>query len=349
MPVHFERRRAEQRLSSSCDGNTGAHATQPIEFRMTILHAFSGVITIFFIGFLGYILASRKLIGPETIAILPRFVTVIVLPPYLLRSATTTLTKEQVLDIFAKAGLPFLSIILTFCLAACLCRIMRVAPSRRGSFMVGFAISNAMNIGLPINIALFGEAAVPHALIYFLANTVIFWTLGCYCIARSGQGESITLFSRDTLKRIFSPPLTGFALGLLLVFLEVHLPAFLDKSFKYVGDLAIPLGTMYVGIMIGCFEKKDLAPDRDAIAVFLGRFLLSPLLILGLTWLIPVPPLMRNVFIVQASLPVMMTSAILAAYYKADTHYASLIVGVSTMASIITIPVLMALITLFLN
>lgn len=316
---------------------------------MTILNAFSGVSTIFLVGFLGFFLARKKLIGQEVIAVLPRFVTVIALPPYLLRTATTTMDKEHLMDLFAGAGIPFLAVFLAFAVAGILSVLMRVKPRRKGLFLVGFATSNAMNIGLPINIALFGEAALPYALVYFLANATTFWTFGCYSIARSGEGANVVLFSLGTLRRIFSPPLVGFGLGLLLVYLEWQLPVFLDKSFKYVGDMAIPLGTIYVGIMISSIRREDLGFDRDTLAVFAGRFLVSPLIVLFLTWLMPVPPLMRNVFLIQSSLPVMINAAILAGYYKADTRYATLLTGVSTLLSVITIPLFMLLITAFLT
>jgi len=313
---------------------------------MTILNAFSGVATVFLVGFLGYFLAKKKLIGPETVAALPRILTMVALPPYLLRTATTTMDKEQLIHLFSGAVIPFTSIILAHILAYFLARLLRIAPLRRGIFVTAFATSNSMNIGLPINIALFGEISVPYTLVYFMANSVMFWTLGCYCIARSGEGAHVTLFSRESLKRIVSPPLVGFGLGLLLVYLEWQLPAFIDKSFKYIGDLVIPLGTIYVGIMISAIQKKDLGLDRDVALVFIGRFIASPLIIIMLTGLVAVPPLMRNVFIIQASLPVMINVTIISAYYKADTRYATILTGFSTLLSVITIPLFMVILTL---
>lgn len=314
---------------------------------MTILNAFSGVSTVFLVGFLGYFLARKKLIGPETVAALPRILTVVALPPYLLRTATTTMDKEQLAHLFSSAAIPFMSIFLSCILAFFLSRLLRVSPQRRGIFITAFATSNSMNIGLPINITLFGEVSVPYTLVYFLANAVSFWTLGCYCIARSGEGANVSLFSRESLKRIISPPLVGFGLGLLLVYLDWQLPSFIDKSFKYIGNMVIPLGTMYVGIMISSIQKKDLGLDRDILIVFIGRFLVCPLIIIMLMWLVSVPPLMRNVFIIQASLPVMINTTIVSAYYKADTRYATVLTGFSTLLSVVTIPLYMIILTLF--
>ncbi|SBV93524.1 Malate transport protein [uncultured delta proteobacterium] len=315
---------------------------------MTILNAFSGVSTIFLLGLLGFILARRGYAGPEIMAALPRFLTLVALPPFLLRTVTTTVDRELLLPLLAGTGIPFISMLTAFSLAVVLTWLLHTAPARKGMFRTGFATSNAMTIGLPINLALFGETGLPYALIYFFGNATFFWVVGCYSIARSGQGTAVSFISRETLKRVFSPPMIGFCLGLLLVYFDVRLPAFLDKTCKYVGDMVVALGTMYVGMMVSTIKREDIALDKDIVAVLAGRFLVSPLLIILLTNFFAVPPLMRNVFIIQASLPVMINAAIISAYYKTDIRYATIVISFSTVLSIITIPLYMTLIVLFL-
>ena len=314
-----------------------------------MLHAFSGIATIFLIGLLGYLLARGRWVGPEIKFHLPRFVTLVVLPPYLLRNMTTSLEREQLIDLLAGIGIPFMSIFGTFLLAVLLSRILKVAPLRKGIFQAAFATSNTMLIGLPINIALFGEASIPYVLLYYFGNTVFFWTIGSYIISHSGERATVRMFSRQTLKQIFSPPLLGFLCGLLLVYFEIRLPDFLDKTCKYVGDMAVALGTMYVGMMIEETDLKKSTLDRDTLVVFLGRFIAAPLSILLICWVIPQQPLMRNVLLIQSSLPVMLNVTILAAFYKADVPFAAKLTSLSTVLSLATIPLYMFLITAFLS
>ncbi len=315
---------------------------------MAFLNACSGVLTVFCIGFLGYLLARRGAVPQKTAAALPRFVTSIVLPPYLLRSTTSTFDHDLLIQLLSGVMVPFLSIAVTFGLAIILARVMNVAPNRRGTFSTAFATSSALNIGLPINIALFGEASLPYALLYFFANAVFFWTLGNYSIAHDGESASVKLLSLETVKRICSPPLLGFLCGVMLVLLDLRLPVFLDKSLKYVGDLAIGLCIMYIGVMLNGIPRDQCRLDRDLIAVFIGRFVISPLTVFLLSLLLPIPEMMRNVFIIQSSLPVMMNLAILSGYYKADAKYGAVATSLSTVFSLFTIPVYMVLMTTFL-
>lgn len=316
---------------------------------MAFLNACSGVLTIFLIGSVGYLLARRNAIPANISAVWPKFVTTVALPPYLLRHITATFERDELVPLLSGLVIPFLSMFLTFALACALVRVLRVAPGRRGIFRTSFATSSALNIGLPINVTLFGDAAVPYVLLYMLANATVFWTIGNYSIAHDGEDARVKLFSLQTLKHVCSPPLVGFVLGLALVFLDVHLPEFLDKTCKYVGDLAIALSVMFIGVMLRGIRLSEVRLGKDMIAIFTGRFLITPLCVLGLTFVYPVPELMRNVFIIQGALPVMMNVAILASYYKADARYAAVVTSVSTLIAMVTIPLYMVLISHFLS
>lgn len=315
---------------------------------MSFWHACSGVMTVFLLGLLGYLLARAGKIPESAMQVLPRFVTTIVLPPYLLRNITSTFERDQLLHLVYGLVIPFASIFAVMLFAALLCKALKVRKGRRGIFKIAIVTSSTMNIGLPINVALFGDGSLPYVLLYFFANAVTFWTLGNYFIAHDGESAAVKLFSMQTLKQICSPPLMGFLLGVALVMLDVRVPVFLDKAFKYVGDMAIALSLMYVGVMLNDISFREAHMGRDELVVFAGRFIVSPLTVLLLSFVFPVPALMRNVFIIQSSLPVMMNLAILSGYYKADVKFGTLLTSVSTLISLITIPLFMMLIAAFL-
>lgn len=305
---------------------------------MLLFNAFSGVFTVFLVAFLGFILRRKGWISHETVTILPRFITVIVLPPFLLRSITASFEREQLLSLLSGALVPLASFLACFALALVLARLLKVRVGRRGAFAVAFVAPNSLNVGLPINIALFGEEAIPYILVFFIAGDVFFWTVGNYCIARDAEHARVKLFSLQSLKRVLSPPLIGFFLGMALVLLDVQLPAFVDKAFKYVGEMAVALLLIYIGIVIGEINVKDLTPDRDAIVALVGKLVLCPLVVLGLAQIFSLPEMMRNVFVIQAGMPVMLTAAILTGYYKGDSSFMTLAAVTSTLAIIVTTP-----------
>jgi predicted permease len=315
---------------------------------MVLVNVFSAVAMVCCIAVLGFLLRRKNWVQEGTMQVLPKLMTNIIVPPFLLRNVTQTFSHDQLFTLLAGVWLPVLSIMLCFGVALAGTYMFSIAAGRRGVFKAAIASSNTVNMGLPVNIALFGESAVPYALLYIFANGIFFWSLGNYCIAHDGDGKDVKLFSLKTLKQIFFPPFTGFLAGILLVMLDIPLPVFLDNTFKYVGDMTVGLGIMYLGMLLSDVRLKDFTPEKDTVLVIIGRFIISPLSIAALAHFIPVPDMMLKVVIIQAALPVMLNVAVLAAYYSGDAKYASVLVSTSTVMTIVTVPLVALLIAFFL-
>ena len=69
---------------------------------------------------------------------------------------------------------------------------------------------------------------------------------------------------------------------------------------------------------------------------------ISPVIVILAVIIFPIPHLMRSVFVIQAAMPVMANSAIIARAYDSDYNFASLMIAISTIGTLIVIPILMA-------
>ena len=304
------------------------------------------VLSLFLIGLVGYVLDKKGWFSPDTKALLPRLVTMVTLPFYMFSNIIRTFSHDQLAQLVYGVIIPASSIVLTFGLSILVAKITKVRRERLGLFTVSSAASNTIFIGLPVNVALFGEAALPYVLLYFFANTSFFWTIGNYCLSLDGDRQPEKIWSKNNLKRIFSPPLIGFILGVLAVVLEIIPPRFFMSAAGYVGSLTMPLAIIFIGITIASVKLRSLTPDLDTWLLLAFRFLISPLVIIGLIQLIEIPPLMAKVFVIQSSLPVISSAVLLAGYYRSDATYASVIVTLSTLMSLLTIPMFMIILTL---
>jgi len=210
-----------------------------------------------------------------------------------------------------------------------------------------FVVSNTIFIGLPVNLALFGEKSLPFALLYYIANTSFFWTIGVYLISKDGKskGNKIKILSLKSLKSILSPPLLGFIVGIILVLLNIKLPQFIMDTCKYLGNLTTPLSLLFIGITFKSINLKDVKFDTSMLVILVGRFILSPLAVFLLSFFIHIPSLMLKVFIIQASMPIMAQTSIISKEYNADYKYATVMVTISTVISLIVIPIYMVLLS----
>ncbi len=308
-----------------------------------IFGALQGVLTILVMVSGGYILSVQGWFSEETVAAISRLVIRVAIPALMLTNVTAAFDREAVLGLGPGVLVPLGTILFAYGLAVLLGRLLGVPRGRRGLFQANFAFSNTIFVGVPVNIALFGEEAVPFVTLYYLINTTLFWTLGVHFLRRDGGAEKAPALSFAALKQIFSPVVVCFIVAVALVLLEIRLPSFLMSALKYTAAMTTPLSMIIIGITIHSVGFAGMRVDRELLAVMAGRFLIAPAAAFFLLGRIPAPDLMRKVFLITASMPVMTQIALVARAYGADHRNAGVTATVTTAASLVVIPIIMLL------
>ena len=306
------------------------------------LRSISGILVILGMILVGFIIGEKGWFDDKSRGLLAKLVTQVALPCYMLYTITQRFTAADLLKMLPGLRFPALSMVILLGIATGVARIFAVRQDRRGLFISMFFNSNTIFVGLPINQALFGDASIPYVLIYYMCNTTFFWTLGTYLIQRDGEGEA-QFDLKTSLKKVFSPPLMGFLLGLILVMLQIKLPAFLASDLQYLGNLTTPLSMIFIGLSVSHVGVKQLVLGKDQLLILFGRFLVAPLLMATIVYWAHLPSLMKQVFIIQSAMPVMTNAPVVARLYGADSDYAAVMVTETTLATMVVIPILMLL------
>ena len=306
------------------------------------LKSISGILVILGMILVGFVIGEKGWFDDKSRGLLAKLITQVALPCYMLYTITQRFTAADLLKMLPALRFPALSMVILLGIATGVARIFAVRQDRRGLFISMFFNSNTIFVGLPINQALFGDASIPYVLIYYMCNTTFFWTLGTYLIQRDGEGEA-QFDLKTSLKKVFSPPLMGFLLGLVLVMLQIKLPAFLASDLQYLGNLTTPLSMIFIGLSVSHVGVKQLVLGKEQLLILLGRFLVAPLLMASIVYWMPLPNLMKQVFIIQSAMPVMTNAPVVARLYGADSDYAAVMVTETTLATMVVIPILMLL------
>jgi auxin efflux carrier (AEC) len=310
---------------------------------MIFVNSLESVLSIIIMIALGYILTWKGLFSEVTAQAFATVVTKVALPAYMVWNMTSVFDRDKLFSLADGLIIPFLSMFLCYGIGYIVAKGIKVVPKRQGAFQCMFFISNTIFIGLPVNMALFGESSVPYVLLYYIANTSLFWTLGVYVLSGDGDGKQAKLLSFQALQKMFSPPLMGFVVGIFLVVLDIKLPAFIMDSCKYLGNLTTPLSLLFIGISMYGANLADFKISKDLIAVVLGRFVVSPALIFLIAYFLPISKLMKEVFIIQAAMPVMTQVSIIAKNYHADYRYVAVMTTITTILAMVAIPIYMFL------
>lgn len=306
--------------------------------------AFVNILLIFFLVFMGYYLCYKRWFDSYIGEAFSLLVLNLALPVSMFVSIIESFTKEELIQLLHQIWLPLISIVVTFGVAILYSRLFKITRNRQGIFQNMFTFSNTIFLGLPITIAVFGEEAIPLVLLYYLCNTLLFWTIGVWLMARDNPlfRENKAEFNLlVALKKIFSPALNSFILGIVFVLFKVPTPSFLLSLLKYIAPLTTPLSMFFMGILVYETGIKNLKLTKEVVHVLIGRYVISPLIVVGLSFIFPSSHLMFQVCILQAAMPVPNTVPILAGTYSIDKEYSATCLSYSILFYLMYIPILL--------
>ena len=309
------------------------------------LTSITSIIPIIAIIVLGYILQVKGWFGDAFGPNLSRLIMNVALPASIFVSVMKYLTLDKLISLSGGLLYTFVAFILGYIVAYIAVVVFKVRPGRRGTMINTFVNANTIFIGLPLNVALFGDQALPYFLIYYITNTISTWTLGVYLMtsdSKSGQSKETSKFD---WKKLLPAPLVGFLVALLFLILRISIPDFATNTLTYVGNIVTPLSLIYIGIVLAKAGLNTITFDKDTIVTLVGRFILAPLIMLLVLKLFA--PNMETVefktFMIQSATPALAVLPILANQGKGDVEFSTNVVTLSTVLFIVVIPILQTL------
>lgn len=306
---------------------------------MSFFHSIESVMSVYIIIGIGYFLTKRGIFTSDTGRRFAWLVVNVTFPCYIIAALPEQFTSEalsgSLLGILIAVG----ATVILYPIGYLIAKLLKISRERKHLFVAMIVFSNMIFIGLPVNYALFGDISVPYVLQFYVANTVIFWTLGVYFL-QLGSGNGVK--PKISLRMMLNTPLIAAAIAIILVLFDAKAPFIIRNSFQLVGNMTTPLATMFIGIALFEIKLKDFNISKDMIAVLAGRFLIAPSLVYIPLMFTNFPPLMREVFFIQAAMPVMNQVTIYSRYYGGDYKYSTVITAWSLIVSMIMIPIYVA-------
>lgn len=317
---------------------------------MTVfLTSVQSVLVIVLIMALGYILRKTGWFADSFGGNIASLITKIALPASIFMGVMNNLTRSSLLSLGKGIIFPALAVVIGYLIAYLTVKVLKIKKGRRGIFINAVVNANTIFIGMPLNNALFGEKAMSYFLIYYIINTVSTWAFGVYLI--SNDDPTVTNEKKEhkiNWKKLLPMPLVGFIVALIWLLLDLPVPTFMGQTLSYVGALVTPLSLIYIGIVLCDAGLGNFKFERDSILALVGRFILSPLVLIlllkaGVSFGIDLPTLMRQTLVVQSATPMLAVLPILAKEAHGDVKYATDVVVMSTVLFVVVVPILMAI------
>lgn len=199
----------------------------------------------------------------------------------------------------------------------------------------GTLLSNAGFAGLPIASQMFGEVGLIYASIYLIPIRIFMWSAGRTILSSESASPKEIMIS--LLK---NPNIVAVLIGLPRGLLQISLPAIVDTAFGNVSSCVTPISLIVIGAVICDVGFKHFF-EEGMISYCIMRLGLIPLLTLIITTLCGFDATIIGTTTILASMPAPTTTALLAGQYHLDVNYASKLVFLTTLLSMITCPLLM--------
>ena len=261
---------------------------------------------------------------------LTNFAVYVSMPAVILQSLAGTfdVRKLQVAGIVAVASLVLIGV----CMAC-----VRIAYGREGDGIAKAAvvISNMGFIGVPLIQAVVGEEYVFYISVSMAVQTIVIWTYSAYVITRDASVLSA--------KRIVTnPAVIAVALGVVLFLLSIEIGGVPGVMIDGIANMNTGLAMVILGIYLAQADLPALVRDARIYKASLLRLLATPVLSVALLVLAPLETAVKVTLLIAFICPCGSTSATLCQIFgKGDYRYAAGVVAMSTLLSLVTMPLML--------
>lgn len=276
----------------------------------------------------GAIASRAKIIRQDNRQALVRLLMDVAMPMMVLNAFNKPTTLEEI-----KSSLWVMVIALAGCVVTGMIGLLlwRNQPeNKRKVLMYASMFSNAGNAGLPIVSLVFGPVGVFYVSMYLIPPRILQWTVGLGFFVKPEKGGWVK-------NVLLNPMVVMIYIGAVLMITGWQIPGVFGKAIENLGAMTAPLSMILIGATLANMDLRMLF-DKSVLWVTFLRLIAFPALFIALLKCVGADAMTMNVSVVLLAMPVASNTAAMAERYGGDFAFASACVSVSTLLSVVTVP-----------
>ena len=300
---------------------------------------FEVMITLFVIVVVGYAAGKLRYMGGDFDRKLSSLVINWTCPALILSSSMTgDLPDRQY--ILPLLGISVLTYVVLTALAWGFSRLLTKRIEHRGILSFAMVFGNVGFMGYPVVASIFGHQAVFYAAVLNVVNTFAVFTIGTMMIT-GGEGSGRERFNKKVL---YSTPMLSAYLSMLIVALGIdNIPGYVSQPLTMIGNITVPAALLIIGSSMSQLPLRALLGTPVVYATTLLRLAVLPLGVHFLCRALGFDPFVTNINTVVIAMPVATYGTILCLKYGRDTTLIAELTFITTLLSMLTIPLLVIL------
>lgn len=283
----------------------------------------------------GYIVAKTGVLEKHANLNFATLINYVTVPALIISSTSGAAKVGSKFDSIFVLIMAVFSYVLFIGLALITPKIFKVQPDEEGIIQFLTVFANNGFMGFPVVQAIFGTGALFYASIYNIPNNLLLYSIGIYMITK---GKRLNTISWRVI--LTNPATIASVLALFFFFFDIQLPSILTQATESLGNITSPLAMFLIGSSMADIDL--LAAIRNVklylFAVF--RMLLIPILLWFVLRNFISNEMILGVLIVIAAMPGPTMAVALSTQYSGNTKLATGYVFLSTVISVLTIPLI---------
>ena len=304
---------------------------------MTFMTVFNQIAILSLMIIAGYIVMKFGILNDQLNKGLSSLVLKVTLPAMIIKSMQFEFSREVLLTSFKMIVLSLFVHGIAILISYVVPKLLKEQTTKGDVIQFMLVFSNVGYMGYPVIYAIYGDMGVFYAALFNIPFNVLIWTLGVTIMTRNSQRGSGKL---DYRKVLMNPGIIAVALGFSLFLLSIKIPYVIYETLHGIGEMTVPLSMLVVGAMLGEMPLREVFNEGKLIVVSVVRLVVIPLITLMVLSLMGFEGMLLGVPVVITGMPAAANTAVFSTLYDAAPHFASKGVFITTLLSMITIPLL---------
>ena len=203
-------------------------------------------------------------------------------------------------------------------------------------------------MGFPVALIFFGETGLLLMLAHNAAMNFFTFTYGLKLMRRNSTGYrkmTPNLILRAVFRFVMNPNILAMAIGLVVSMIGAKLPQAVDDYLLYLGGVSTPMAMIFIGSSLTNYRIRDCVTSLLTMECAAMKLIWLPLLTIGLVWFLPLEGMIKCGIVLGCAFPTAATVSMLAEQEGQSIGTSSRVLLISTVASIVTVPMTIQLLT----
>ena len=314
---------------------------------MDFLPVFAKMVELFLIVIISYVAARFGVMNRTVKASLSKIILNISLPCTILASVASAKDFPTGPQLAKLLAVSFSSYLVLNLLAKITGVILGFKGKQRGAAEFGIMFCNVGFIGYPVTQAIFGNDTLLYTTMFNLPFNLLCYSLGVSMITGGSEkknNEEKANYLEKLKSILLTPAMIASIVALIMALAQVKPPVLLGDTFTIVGGITTPGALLVIGAALAEMPVKDMFSNAKAYIYTLISVIITPLIIFAIYRPFTADdPLLLGVAVIISAMPVATAGTMLCVEYGGDEKLMAQVTFLTTVISVITIPLLAVL------